>query len=392
MGEMISAPRLELLSALDQNLRRVELTETQHEILTRAYTAVGDWLASSSHPLLRSADIQPQGSVRLRTTVRPLGQDHFDVDLLCRLPNANPYIHDARCIYETVGERLAEHGTYKSMLSRKNRCWRVDYAEETRFHLDVTPAVENPACDQKGILVPDRELKQLVPSNPLRYAELFDAVSKLVPVFLELERADFGAALAKGTVEPLPDPMTPKDMLRRIVQLLKRHRDLYFQRKQGHPPISIIITTLAAESYGAGARGVYNSPWDFIEKVVIELPFYVRHGTNGFEVPNPSAPAENFAEKWNTDPRKALDFYTWHKALVSDLAEYRDQHGLDQRLPLLRDRLVGPEAGDWARQQVDGIRRSRSAGTLYRAPVVGGLATLGAGSKVRANTFFGGTR
>lgn len=392
MGEMISAQRLELLSTLDQNLRRVELTETQHEILTTAYNDVGDWLAEASHPLLRSAHIQPQGSVRLRTTVRPLGQDHFDVDLLCRLPNGNPNIHDARSIYEVVGKRLAEHGRYRNMLSRKNRCWRIDYAEKTRFHLDVTPAVANPECDQKGILVPDRELRQLVPSNPLRYAELFDAVSTIVPVFRELQRADFSAALAKGMVEPLPDPMTPKDMLRRIVQLLKRHRDLFFQTMQGHPPISIIITTLAAESYGAHARGVYHSPWDFIERVIVALPLYVRRGTDGFDVPNPSAPAENFAEKWNADPRKAQDFYSWHSALVSDLAEYRDQQGLDRRLPLLRDRLVGPEASDWAREQVASIGRSRNAGALSRTPVVGGLATRGTGSKVRANTFFGGIR
>ena len=58
----------------------------------------------------------------------------------------------------------------------------------------------------------------------------------------------------------------PKGILRRVVQILKRHRDHYFiGRAPSLAPISIIITTLAARSYDDCALGsIYDSEFDVL--------------------------------------------------------------------------------------------------------------------------------
>ena len=54
-------------------------------------------------------------------------------------------------------------------------------------------------------------------------------------------------AEGRADIEPFPAQSNIKGILRRIVQLLKRHRDIAFADvKEDIAPISIIITTLAS--------------------------------------------------------------------------------------------------------------------------------------------------
>ncbi|MEW8085880.1 MAG: nucleotidyltransferase [Candidatus Thiodiazotropha endolucinida] len=389
MNDTTANKGLQLINVLDGNLRQIELTATQQQQLETAYKSVAEWLADSDHPLLRNVEIYPQGSVRLRTTVRPLGKEEFDVDLVCFLPDANQYCHSADFIYQLVGGRLKEHGVYKRMVQAKNRCWRLVYADGTRFHMDITPAMPNLNCDRHGILVPDRDRQQLKPSNPIGYANIFDGVSQLVPEFRSLQIARFAEAMAKASIELLPDPMQPKDFLRRIVQIIKRHRDMHFQEHSGHPPISIILTTLAMESYAALTKGVFDDPWQFIRAVIGDMPLYVRETESGVEVPNPSTEGENFAEKWNQKPQRALDFYRWHKQFVVDIDELMAAQGFDQTATILNERLIGPESTRWQESVIGSVNTARANNSLYRTPGYGGISVV-AGTPIQKNTFYGG--
>lgn len=388
MSDFAANKSLQLISVLDGNLRQIELTATQQKQLETAYNSVAKWLADSDHPLLRNVKIYPQGSVRLRTTVRPLGKEEFDVDLVCFLPDADQYLHSADFIYQLVGNRLKEHGVYKRMLEPKNRCWRLDYADGSRFHMDITPAMPNLHCSRKGILVPDRERQQLKPSNPIGYAEIFDGVSQLVPEFRTVEVVRLAEAIAKASIEPLPDPMKPKDFLRRIVQLAKRHRDLHFQEHEGYPPISVILTTLAMEAYAALTRGVFDDPWQFVRAVISDMPLYVRETVYGYEVPNPSTEGENFAEKWNAEPQRALDFRKWHQQFIADIDGLMAAQGFDQTTTILNERLIGPESTSWQKHMIGGVSAVRSTDGLYRNSGVGGVSAI-VGTPIQKNTFFG---
>ena len=59
----------------------------------------------------------------------------------------------------------------------------------------------------------------------------------------------------KADVEPHPEQIQIKGLLKRIVQIAKCHRELMFANdRRNCAPISIIITTLAAHAYADAVR------------------------------------------------------------------------------------------------------------------------------------------
>ncbi len=60
-------------SLLEKICQKLELSKSQYQLAVDRYNSVGDWLAESEDPVFEDAVIYPQGSVRLETTVKPLG-------------------------------------------------------------------------------------------------------------------------------------------------------------------------------------------------------------------------------------------------------------------------------------------------------------------------------
>jgi hypothetical protein len=115
-----------------------------------------------------------------------------------------------------------------------------------------------------------------------------------------------------------------KTPLQRSIQILKRHRDVMFKDSPDAAPISMILTTLAAHAYG-GEEDLY----DALVGIVERMPDYVR--SSAPRVPNPVNPAEDFADRWKSDPRLETSFWLWHtqaKADVDALARRLDADGL----------------------------------------------------------------
>src|SRR5690606_6020770 len=75
----------------------------------------------------------------------------------CRLDLSLPEIQ--LNVKNLVGNRFKSDGTYNKMLTEKTRCWRLKYAETSRFHMDIVPAM---ADDFQWLLVL---------GVPYRYAE-----------------------------------------------------------------------------------------------------------------------------------------------------------------------------------------------------------------------------
>src|SRR4051794_27871576 len=83
--------------------RTLQITPTQYERARRAYETVGGWLDDVTSRLApyRPA-IYPQGSMALRTTVRPLHGEEFDLDLVCEVTG---WGGSAMMLYTAVGDR-----------------------------------------------------------------------------------------------------------------------------------------------------------------------------------------------------------------------------------------------------------------------------------------------
>lgn len=105
-----------------------------------------------------------------------------------------------------------------------------------------------------------------------------------------------------------------KTPLQRIVQILKRHRDIRFGHDEKRP-ISIIITTLAAKAY-KGESNIFEG----LVNVVEHMKDGITKDENGNDkVANPLNESENYAEKWIKDPERKEYFYNWLEWVKADL-------------------------------------------------------------------------
>jgi hypothetical protein len=233
-----------------------------------------------------------------------------------------------------VYRALKDHGVYAEMSEPKNRCIRIKYADQ--YHIDITPCVPNAAAEH-AIHVPDRELKCWKPSNPQLYAKLLEEVASAQPEFAPqlISLANSMSARNQAAVDPLPpDAGFRKALLKRIIQLLKRHRDIHFEN-QDVTVISIIITTLAARAYARMVHSrVYDSILDFVMTVVADMPNHIVRNYVGrtiiYDVPNPAIVGENFADKWNNNPKLPAAFDSWHARLMRDLQQF-ENHAIANR-------------------------------------------------------------
>lgn len=285
---------------LDEIGRTLQISPTQYERARSAYESVGEWLEDASSSLAPyRPQIYPQGSMALRTTVRPLHNEEFDLDLVCELYG---WTGTAMQIYKAVGDRLGANETYRKMLEGKKRCWRLNYAGD--FHLDALPGREDRKGPTFSIEVPDRSVSGWKPSNPKGYALWFE------------ERAGSYYALLEARKAPLPAfaPGDAGDPLRRAVQLLKRHRDVRFDGDPDNAPRSIVLTTLAANHY-RGQESVGESLLAILSGIQSEIA----HAEGVLVVPNPVNEAENFADAWQDNEPAYLQFIEYVEQFAQDL-------------------------------------------------------------------------
>ncbi|MCC0057770.1 MAG: nucleotidyltransferase [Hyphomicrobiaceae bacterium] len=378
-------------SVLDDICRDLELTEGQLSAARTSYETVAEWLSKSTEPFLSNVSVYAHGSAGLGTSVKPLGREDFDVDLICLAPDFTADRSPAE-LKRLVGDRLRENATYARMLEEKKRCWRLNYARE--FHLDISPTIVNLKCMNGGELVPDKKLRDWKPTNPSGYKALFEARAKLKP---RVRLTKSGYVSDQANVEPFPSKPTGKGVLRRTVQLLKRHRDIHFQDvTEEVAPISIIITTLAAQAYECCHRMfTFDTELDVLVAIVRMMPHFIeRRVVNGrveLWVVNETTEGENFADRWNTEPARAQAFFVWHAKALSDFENAASVEGIDRVTHGLEDILGSSVVRRVMDRRTEAISTARDAGKLFIGSA-GGLTLSGVANAapVPRNTHFGG--
>ena len=300
------------------------------------YEAVCAWLDAADSELSRyQLSIYPQGSFALGTAVKPLGDDEYDVDTVCLLQLTTNQITQKQ-LKDLVGARLKHpQSRYKDMIEPRNggrRCWTIRYADASKFHLDVLPAIPDDygwlvalgvprELAETAICLTDRKTwndsySEWPRSNPKGYIAWFKDRMRL-----RLEEAkQFRAMEIHAEVEEIED-FDVRTPLQRLIQILKRHRDVRFNDDEDKP-ISIIITTLAAQAY--------NNEDDLAEAMLDVVPRmrdYIEKRDGAWWVPNPVNPEENFADKWTEKPRKAELFFQWLDEIEREYKELLTDQG-----------------------------------------------------------------
>ncbi|WOB51314.1 nucleotidyltransferase [Xanthomonas hydrangeae] len=311
--------------------RTISLTEAQYETINARYKVLQGILNAAASPLLGNAHIFVQGSIGLRTTIKPISgapEDlgTVDADAIVWLPNADGA--SAESVLAEIYDRIEEGTRVDADVKLLRRGVRIIYADENPgFHIDVTPARAisgNSEENGQGKLeVPDRELMAWKASSPIPYLGWLEAASKkeiaLESVAVLAKKA---LAMDSATQAPLPeyDQYIDNDPLRATIKLLKRHRDEWAIRNKdfSHRPISAVITTLATRAYEDVAADSSNRPrrpLDAIVEIVANMSEYIRYENGEYLICNPEDNAENFAEKWNREDEGRLyvsAFHKWH--------------------------------------------------------------------------------
>ncbi len=395
----------DILESLGESL---DITQTQYENLVKSYKAVGDYLQND--PVFESYKpiVTPQGSLRLGTIIQPINpNDDLDVDLVYRLSDKNP-AWTQKDIKEKVGARLKGSDRYASMLEKKEgrRCWTLLYRERAdnpkeKYHMDILPSVadnkyaermrrlfsENfsaSTVDQISIRITDREAKdyatsthkeEWLKSNPDGYALWFANRCK----------ADESVKLMAEAVVPIGKYNKDKTVLQRIVQILKRHRDIMFRNDIDDKPISIIITTLAARAY-RGEKDLLEG----LVNVVDNLEKSITNNARGEDVvANPVNPEENFADKWPMHPKRRENFYKWLDAVKKDVHEILDGENKIQIQNTMR-RAFGDDAVTRASSLLVERRKTKLATGAAVLTSAGKVTASTVGKRVNTlNTFYG---
>lgn len=362
---------------LNRIAQKLQLDDSRRASAERSYEAVSDWIESDLG-FFRNIpfNIYAQGSYRIGTMVKPLKGDEFDLDIVIHMTIPFEGLDPVEVLNQ-LERRLREHGQYKTMLKRKNRCIRIVYAN--LFHIDILPGFQESALDTNRIVVPDRSLKDWTPSNPKGYAEWFK--SKYIKEELMLLEKSLRA-------EDLPNqiPYQLMQPLQRAVQLIKRYRDIYFKDNPDSATSSIILTTIAGMFYNS-SQSEYEAIKGIINRAYEDLKML-----NGrvLHIVNPANTQEVFSDKWIKEPhlyRSFIQFISDFKTLLDKIDGTRGLHNI---VELFKEMFGEHLSTDSLMEQSDYIRKARTNNQLGVSKQSGMLTgIIPSSTPVVTNNFYG---
>lgn len=351
-------------SIFEELSNQLDITKEEHDAAVRSYNAVAKHLTRTDSELsVYSPEILPQGSFMIGTIIKPIVDgDDLDIDLVCQLKGKQDQ-WTQKDVKQIIGKELKEHGIFSKLLEIPDgrRCWTMRYRDnarekESQYHMDILPSIvdtdyhilyeslfsakglsgtEIDQLDELAIRITDKErndyttemnhLKWLK-SNPFGYAKWFEDRSIVTQLGMINE-----TRFLSEWVKPVPERKEEKLPLQRVIQIMKRHRDIYYSEREDKDdkPISIIITTLAARAYKGEADII-----EALQNVVSNMLDYIieEHDYSKDKmikrVNNPVNELENFADKWLDYPQREKNFYEWHQVLQDDLNNIFNQRGL----------------------------------------------------------------
>jgi hypothetical protein len=394
---------------LEKMAELLDITPTQHADAVAKYEAVTNYLKEDENISRHSVEMFPQGSFSLGTVTKPDSEDdEIDVDLVCELKNGTHEIFTQSALKKLIGDRL-KSGRYKDMLTMPDgrRCWRINYAEDTQFHMDILPAIPDsqtintfmhlPDYYSTAISITDKDHENYErfhegwpKSNPRGYLKWFK--NQMLVQLNESKRLFSSKHSVK--IDEVPDYKV-KTPLQRAIQILKRHRNMMWcdnpSLKHDDKPISIIITTLAAKAYGNE-----DNLFDALSKILDGMPKFIERRSVGGKavtwVENPVDHRENFADKWEAFPIREENFFLWlreAKSFFNKLLAAQGRESLNESLEKgLGDKITKRTFSAMSND----TRISREANQMGTIPAAGGVLSERSEKKIPNHKFYGGQK
>ena len=303
------------MNSIDNMLRRIakeiEINQMEFDRAVQSYNAVGAYLDNN----IPEYDIKvvPQGSFRLGTVTKPItDEDEYDIDLVAIIENQ---FATARELKKVVGDALKSSDRYSKKLKEGKRCWTIEYADSSNFHMDILPTMKSDTYSvNKKLIMTHKEDEnsdyEFRTTNPEAY---YDWFAKKIEEEKRKLAEDY-AFRNKVEIVEVPE-YEVKTTLQIAIEIIKRYRDIKFENNPEIKPISIIITTLIAEIY-TGKESVF----ELIEKFSRDYTKYLESDENGnILIKNPVNSGENFADKWQIYPERKDAFFEFMTELRNNL-------------------------------------------------------------------------
>ena len=273
------------------------------------------------------------------------------LDFICKLENAVKENSDPKDIKFKVKDAICSNKVYEKRLQPEyDKCWTLEYAEVDgcSFNMDVVPAIDEDIADllnrnislykpENSVAITNKHTEKdysWCTINPKSYIEWFDSINKK---FKEYKRADKLLEFFQenrtifNSVEDIPE-ILERSSLQRVIQILKRHRDVYFSKsyKEDLKPASVVITTIVAQVADKAPENY--SVYELLEYVVARLisllqgnsiegtEFALKH--NGkWVLENSVNSSDNLVDSWNDNSDKPKYFLKWIEILRRDFLE-----------------------------------------------------------------------
>jgi hypothetical protein len=309
-----------LVSTVNLKPWKLDLLDTRVAAITNAFQA--DSAVGSMYK-----EHLPQGSWAQQTIINPVGIfDEFDADILLHLEQDSDWNEDPKKYLQQVRAAFKRHSTYQSMVVRKNRCVRIDYANDC--HVDVVPAIT--LDDGRQVIINYAE-NIFEDTNPVGFADWMK------------ERDD----ITGGN-------------LRRVIRLFKWLRD--FKNTFSCP--SIILTVMLGNRVGywdSDAR--YSDIPTTLVNLLEDLSTWLDQHSAMPLLDDPSCPGTSFNHRWDeakysTFKKKVADYAAWAR-------EAYDLQGVDDPAALVAwQKMFGTE---FAADEVKEARSQVLANRVLRA-------------------------
>jgi Second Messenger Oligonucleotide or Dinucleotide Synthetase domain len=331
---------------LKQLSKYLDISPSDFKVAQRRFNAVKEWLRGGVYQSGSAPDIYLQGSFRLGTVVRPFRGDkdgEFDIDQVCEL-SIPSNLRLPEILKHDIGNRLKEDGNYEKMLDDEGcRCWTLEYASEDGrpgFHIDIVPSLHAQDGVQYQIDITHKHNTSYTwsVSNPRGYYYWFKSKNVFTDQFISEQRREIFEENREtfsgiNAINEIPKELV-RSNLQRAIQIMKRHRDVYFS-KMDFKPISIIITTITTQVNTQNS--IFQTINDFVDYVLNRYESLISNGylvedgildylENEWLVPNPvnyGGSIENFADKWKSNLELEKNFFGWVYQLKRDLEAFR---------------------------------------------------------------------
>ncbi len=355
---------------------KLQLQPHLYKLAEKRYGVIADIIQEDDAFSNIELRIYPHGSFKLKTTVRPIGRNEYDLDFVAEIPVNSDMT--PRQLYNHIYRILSTDKNHSDMIEKKTRCIRVNYAND--FHIDIMPGQ---AVDRisNEIIVPDRELKGWYHhSNPIGYADWFEDQARTKILHAVYESGQICESTELIDNQEIVAHLEP---LRRAVQLIKRYRDLYCEKNNTEPVRSIVLCTLMGKisSQYSTELDIMSDFCTYVNKLIINadgIPF---------EVNNPVVD-EVLTEKWEENPRNYIDFVDMMQKFTKDIAKLKAVKNNIEIITQVQSMFGEKITNEVVKEAADAMNTARAAGLLSIGET-GHFNTMQVGVAVRKNTFYG---